>query len=290
MYSIKEYLLTVADLPEDRIPSEEIFCAETNPEITLLANKMLDSLSCYTITLVRSGECDVEFPDKTVHLSKDDLFVYLPGQSIRISHITDDYRGICLLASEELIYEFIFSRKILRATYYNILHNQTPMMRLDKNIAYKFDSYMRDIIGYLHSDNPLKIMACKALLALLLIDLIDCQKTHYTLKKHSSRKESQIIEFFNLVSEHYKENHDISFYADALEITPIYLSRIVKEITGITVGDHIDKRIMMEAGWLLQTTNLSIHDIARQLNFSDQASFSKFFKRHKGISPKIYRK
>ena len=45
----------------------------------------------------------------------------------------------------------------------------------------------------------------------------------------------------------------------------------------------------MEAAWLLRTTNLSIAQIADRLHFADAASFSKFFTRLKGQSPRDFR-
>ncbi|MCH5242647.1 MAG: helix-turn-helix domain-containing protein [Muribaculaceae bacterium] len=48
--------------------------------------------------------------------------------------------------------------------------------------------------------------------------------------------------------------------------------------------------LMMEATWLLKSTDYNIKEIADELNFADQGSFSKYFKRLKGISPKNCRK
>lgn len=289
MYSLKDHLIEIGSIPEDQIPSEEIFCAHTDKKITLLTNIMQDSLNCYTITLVRRGECNVLYGDRTIHLSKGDLYVYFPGQSIKVSDITDDYIGICLLVTDKIIYENIFSRNIVRAKYYNILRNETPVIRLDCKLADRLDYLMCEIIDYLNSDNPLREKACKSLFSLFLIDIINYLRKEPNLSKYSIRKEHQIIDFLNLVSKYYKKNHELAFYASKLEITPEYLARIVKEVTGLTAGEHIDNMLIMEASWLLRATNLSISEIAEQLNFADQASFSKFFKRNKGVSPKDYR-
>ena len=86
------------------------------------------------------------------------------------------------------------------------------------------------------------------------------------------------------------EHHDIPFYASALHITPVYLSRVVRQATGRTVVDYINQMLLMEASFLLQTSGLSITQIADHLHFADTPSFSKFFSRLKGVSPKEYRK
>ena len=54
--------------------------------------------------------------------------------------------------------------------------------------------------------------------------------------------------------------------------------------------DYINRMLLMEASWLLQSTDLNIAEIAERLHFADQSSFGKFFHRMKGVSPKEYRK
>ena len=74
-----------------------------------------------------------------------------------------------------------------------------------------------------------------------------------------------------------------------LNITPVYLSRVVRQVTGRTVIDYINQMLLMEASFLLQTSPMSITQIADHLHFADTPSFSKFFSRLKGVSPKEYR-
>ena len=93
-----------------------------------------------------------------------------------------------------------------------------------------------------------------------------------------------------LLSEYFIEHHDLSFYADALNISTTYLSRVVRQITGRTVIDYVNQFLVMEATFLLRTTNLSIAQVSDRLHFSDQAAFSKFFSRLQGVSPKEYRR
>lgn len=67
------------------------------------------------------------------------------------------------------------------------------------------------------------------------------------------------------------------------------LSRVVRQVTGRTVIDYINQMLLMEASFLLRTTSMSITQIADRLHFADSPSFSKFFSRLKGLSPKEYK-
>ena len=92
-----------------------------------------------------------------------------------------------------------------------------------------------------------------------------------------------------LLPQHFVKHHDIGFYASELCITPTHLSRVVRQITGRTVVDYVNQMLLMEATFLLKTTDLSLAAIAERLRFADQSSFSKFFLRMKGINPKRFR-
>ena len=92
-----------------------------------------------------------------------------------------------------------------------------------------------------------------------------------------------------MVNEHGKKEHSPSFYADKLCISVQYLSLVLKERSTNTTIDWIATYLTIQAKSLLRTPKLSIQEISDELNFSDQASFGKFFKKHTGVSPKKYR-
>ena len=105
----------------------------------------------------------------------------------------------------------------------------------------------------------------------------------------TKRVEEIYLDFLHLLSQHYVEHRDIAFYADQLCITTTYLSRIVRQVSGRTVGQYIDQMLLMEAAWLLQTTSLTVAQIADRLYFADTTTFGRFFNRLKGCTPKEYR-
>lgn len=72
-------------------------------------------------------------------------------------------------------------------------------------------------------------------------------------------------------------------------LNPNYLSRLFKNETGMTITDYILEEKIKEACLWLQNSDMSIIDIASQLNFSDQSYFIKVFKRNRRMTPKQYR-
>lgn len=73
-------------------------------------------------------------------------------------------------------------------------------------------------------------------------------------------------------------------------LSPKYFSTLIKQETGISAGEWIDRYVVIQAKTLLeQERDLTIQQVADQMGFSEQASFSRFFKRHTGMTPKEYR-
>ncbi|WP_153799241.1 AraC family transcriptional regulator [Foetidibacter luteolus] len=104
-----------------------------------------------------------------------------------------------------------------------------------------------------------------------------------------TRKEELNMRFHNLLFLHFRNHRSVRFYADTLFVTPKYLSEVVKEITGKSAGQLIDEVVTLEAKVLLKIPGFTIAQVCMMLNFADQSSFGKFFKRATGISPKEYR-
>lgn len=79
-------------------------------------------------------------------------------------------------------------------------------------------------------------------------------------------------------------------YASLLYITPNHLNALCKDHLGVSAGELIRKRVLLEAKRLLVNMELSIHEIASRLNFQDSSYFIKFFKKDTGVTPEAFRK
>ena len=98
------------------------------------------------------------------------------------------------------------------------------------------------------------------------------------------------MDFIHLLPKHFIQEHGVEFYASTLGVTPAYLSRAVRQVSGKTVGEYINRLLLMEAIWLLESTSLSIDEIAGRINYVDSTTFGRFFFRMKGVTPREYRK
>lgn len=95
--------------------------------------------------------------------------------------------------------------------------------------------------------------------------------------------------FLSLVQQYFKKERFLDFYASQLEVSTKHLSRTVKEATGFSAVDWIDRFVILEAKVLLKSTTMSIQQISDELHFASQSFFGKYFKKHTGSSPKDFR-
>lgn len=281
--------MEVGGMPEKMVPSDSIFCVKTNREITLLTNEMKDFLDCFSFTLIRKGECTLLYNGHTIKLSKDDLYIYTPGLTIEVTDISEDYEGICLIVDKNILFENSISHDVITAAYFPIMSLPEPKIHLDEKAVYRVNGEMNEIIMFLNSDRRLKTEASLIIFSLMLIDVTEFLERPGQYVEYSPKEETLLVEFMRLVSLYFKKERNIGFYSDALGISSAYLSKIIKSNSGKTVMGHINDMLLKEAVWALKSSDKPIKRIAEELNFADQASFNKFFRRMKGCSPTEFR-
>jgi AraC family transcriptional activator of pobA len=98
-----------------------------------------------------------------------------------------------------------------------------------------------------------------------------------------------IKQFRELLERHYRDHWSVADYAARLVITPDYLSRRCRIVTGQSAIELISERVLLESRRLLAYTQMSITDIAHQIGFEDPAYFSRFFSKSAGCAPSVYR-
>lgn len=290
MYRLSEFLTHVMGLDLAVVEGCEMCFFETDGELTMQVNRMRDTLDCYTFTLVFQGELTLLHGNHRLTLHRGDMYIYTPGFALTILVASADYRGACLIVEETLTFETPIVRNMIRAAYFPVVELREPKLTLSESEASHLFSRMKEIDECMRSDHRFKWESQQLLYGLFVLDVLNFQERTIKSHRHSSRSEDIFISFIRLLPQHFVEHHSVGFYADQLYITPTYLSRVVKQTTGRTVMDYVNQMLVMEASWLLRSTDESIAQIAARLHFADQASFSKFFLRYRGQSPGAYRR
>lgn len=96
--------------------------------------------------------------------------------------------------------------------------------------------------------------------------------------------------FYHAITQHYTQNREVRYYAELFHLSPKHFAAIIKKHTKTNALEWINGYTLVQAKILLRyQQQQTIQEIALKLGFSDQASFSRFFKSYSGMSPTEYR-
>ncbi|MBC3485510.1 helix-turn-helix domain-containing protein [Pseudomonas kermanshahensis] len=108
-------------------------------------------------------------------------------------------------------------------------------------------------------------------------------------RRPPSRRSQQLTGFRELVDMHFREHWSLGAYAAELGLTLATLGRLCQEHLGMTPMNVINARLVLEAKRALGHSSLSVKEIAHDLGFVDVGYFSRFFRKHSGVSPSEFR-
>lgn len=249
-------------------------------------------LDAFSIFLVRQGDLQITIDDFTYHLSDNLLLDIMDMHSVKDLRMSADFRGYHLIIERNVFAEIMLGSRRMPAAYIASRHGrpiqkiseeegcllEDCLHRIERNIDRTDHAWQRDIIL-----NELRGF-------LLEMNDIVYKGNRDKVNPNPPNRDVLLFLFIQLLNKHCRTEHSVSFYASELCISPEYLSRIMKSFSGKTVNQWISEALIREAEMLLRNPDFTIQQVADMLNFSDQSSFGKFFKKHRGMSPMIYKK
>ena len=175
---------------------------------------------------------------------------------------------------------------------------ETPVIHLNQDIRGYFEDYLRLIGKLADTELPMYKDAVRSLISSMVsiaagqwIEDVNRLRDRKVIRLDSRSEHKTLVfrQFIKLVSENYTRQRQVLFYADQLCMSPKYLSKLVKEVSGKSAPEWIDAYVMLEAKHLLKYSDMPIKEIVFRLNFSNQTVFYKYFKAHTGMTPTEYR-
>ena len=270
--------------------SDDFFLPRINSGIPDFFNMVQESLRCYTFSLITRGSLKILYNGNKVDLKKYDLYYALPGYSMTTIEVSDDFESFTLFVNDKTFTDISIVHKLLHASFFSQIFINHPKIELNADVFPRLMELMVKMDDYLHSSILLKSEAMRLTFSLFLVELINNRRQPLMTREISQSAENIFIGFMQLLPVHFIDHHDVAFYARTLKVSSVYLSRVVKKISGITVVSHIDRLLAMEAALMLRSTRKTVAEISEALNFANQSGFSRFFFRMKGRYPSDFRK
>lgn len=273
---------------DDKTLTEDLFFIEDLNNFDLNKdNTMRLPLGIFSVGL--KGSATIEVNTKRYTFTPNTILFILPHQSITVLTKSDDFDAIILVANEKLLNNSPVSirqkSKILVRAITNPLFETNDVEQM---WVARFCNYIKARIKSLTGEYKQQII--QTLLTSLFYEVVNSIDLHQHDKLSSpSRKEQLFIQFIELVTNQYKKEHQVNYYAKQLNITAKYLSAICTTISKRKPSEWIDDNIISEALFLLKESGSSILEVSEELNFRSQSYFTKFFYRKVGMTPSEYK-
>ncbi len=227
---------------------------------------------------------------------EDSLIFCIPGFILSMSDLSDDddIEVIIIALAQSVISSIHFDFKMLFAESVRLLDN--PVLSFSGDELGILKDYFALALKVAGSSVSKKEDIITPLISSLLFVVGSAWFKKYErarevekVPKRSARTNLVFENFLKLVTEYHASERNVSFYAQELCLSPKYLSKIVREVSGKSAPEWIDSFVILEAKNMLRCSTYPIKEIVYRLHFNSQSVFYKFFKSHTGMTPSDYR-
>ena len=249
------------------------FTQPTGVDVLHHFKEMVQQRTLFTkLLLIRKGTATVVIneQDERKTLNADSLLVMTSRHVINEIELTPDFEAECVLVDtdmvdENTIYHLTEEKHKSVSDVFNIIHN---------------------IVRHQYINKVEMIQSMFNVLRLILEELPYEERSI----SHDFKHKKEVYEIFlHHLYRNFRKERQIRFYASNMNVSTAYLSRLVKEISGSTINEHVTSLIYKEACNLLSHSDMSIGEIADALSFSDQSALTNFFKMRADMTPLAYR-
>lgn len=239
--------------------------------------------------LCTAGEGSFVFNEKCYHIGRNDLVVIpMPDRMKNLAGHPD-------LQVEWFAAEYKFLQNLLPSNNYSIggsiSLNHNPVISLaDEQAAILLADFhrLRDRIDDRHLLFYRELMG--SLCLTMMYDIFEPHAQRDTSDTHTDRTAYIVKQLMEMLSTGVScTERDVSYYAKRLHVSSKYLSATVKRVTGHSVSSYIDRHTIPILKDYLEDERLSITQIAERMNFTTLSYFSRYCKKHLGMSPSEYR-
>lgn len=248
----------------------------------------------YCIALKRFYNGKMKYGQQMYDFDEGVMFFLSPGQVFSIA-IEKDFRhsGWTLLVHPDFLWSSLLATTIKKYDFFNYAVNEAL------HLSEKEECTIVEIIKNINQEYKANIDSFSQPVILAQLELLLTYSDRFYNRQFITRKitNHKVVDRLEIILSDYfnasnlKENRipTVQFIAEKLNVSPNYLSGLVKAVTGQSTQQHIHDKLIEKAKVKLSTTNLSISVIAYELGFEHSQSFSKLFKNKTDMSPLEFR-
>lgn len=252
------------------------------PEQFVIDKKM--SVEEYHFVICYTTPPPATIGSKEYQFKKGSLICMAPGDEIMVHSLNSSspakYMTICV------------NKEFMQNIYLQMGgKGNLSFKKLDNTYSYQLlegiEALIYEVVHY-EETNPLMIESLENRIAIQLLRDSNSEFNVAANRQHNPQDNVQMA--LKYIETYYCSNITIKDICDAIYISPPYLQKIFLESVGETPYQYIMECRHRKAKEMLETTDDSIEEIARQCGFVNSSHFSTSFKQKEGVSPLVYRK
>lgn len=280
---------------EQQMPFRRILLTSDTFQI-LKEGQIISTFNKCGIFYCQRGSVEVSLEGCHYHINPGDVYIYMASTLVHLLHKSEDAEGI--MVEVDFYYILPIVNKVINVES-QLFMRKNPCVSLSGEQCAHFEYLLNNLWDRINAEDcqkenvqyqHLKLELIKSMGQTICYEILNMYFTNQPLQPLQQGKKDVVFQNFMLsLFRFYRKERDVSFYARMQHITPRYFSAIIKEKTGDSALQWIVRMVITEAKQLLEESDLSIKEIADQLNFPTQSFFGKYFKQYVGVSPKEYR-
>lgn len=271
---------------------------------TLLEGGSLPESGVYSdnhavIIICTEGMAQFEYEGQVIQLRKNDMFIYMMLRSVINNFMSSqnfDCRQIWFTPTEAWGVD-LHGRKSLADL---IFLRQHPKLELSEHNAAMLDGYFQLLCRRMRDHSPVAYPhIVRSLFATMMLEIMSITLAYKEQTKKAVRQEGDAPAFHRRqLADRFMQLVELSDgcirkvddFASQLNVTPKYLSALLKETLNYRPSEVIKIYTMKAIQHRLRFTDMTMQQIANELNFPNASFFGKYFKEQTGITPLEYRK
>ncbi|MEQ9437445.1 MAG: helix-turn-helix transcriptional regulator [Cyclobacteriaceae bacterium] len=253
-------------------------------------------LDYYSISIKRASNAKMKYGQQEYDFDLGVMFFMAPGQVFSVTidnNAVPKHSGWILLIHPDFIWNTPLASTIRQYEYFDYAVNEALFL------SEKEEATVNNIVQNIQQEYHSNIDKFSQNIIISQIEtLLNYAERFYqrqfitrkiTNHKILDRLEATLADYFNSDDLTTKGLPTVQFISETLNVSPSYLSGLLKVLTGQSTQQHIHDKLIEKAKERLSTTSLSVSEIAYALGFEHPQSFSKLFKTKTSLSPLEFR-
>ncbi|SIS67863.1 transcriptional regulator, AraC family [Zobellia uliginosa] len=240
-------------------------------------------ITFFALLLVTEGSGYHKIDLKTYPVKKGSVLKIAKGQ-VHAFQEDIDYQGALVIFTENFILKYFSKFSIEYISHLYNYHLSEPLVENTRS-----EPFLEQLEEeFKRGPNAAQQNILAKILELYLLRL-ERDDTSTSLVRQNQPHYPLFLEFKNLVEKRYVKTRNVKDYAEMLHVSTTHLNQVVKEFTLNTAKHFIDGFVILETKRAIASTNSSLKEIAYAMGFDEVTNFTKFFKKHSGITPKQFK-